>query len=220
MTSRPIVIDLFCGLFGWSKGFLAEGWQAIGFDIERKGPVPDGAELVLQDVGTLHGQQFRRANAIVASPPCQEYSLWGMRMFHPTPPTPDLRLWQAAIRIANEAKLPLVVENVRGAQYFWGKPNWREGPFYLWFYGCPVFPALVPHIPKKRKNVVDDIKDGVRRGLQVNSNYSSTSVARRELTASAAEIPFDLAVWISQCLKPSPKVSDVETTEVRYAHHD
>jgi site-specific DNA-cytosine methylase len=32
---KPIVIDLFCGLGGWSEGFLAEGWEAVGFDIER-----------------------------------------------------------------------------------------------------------------------------------------------------------------------------------------
>ena len=32
---RPVVIDLGCGLGGWSKAFLEEGWDAIGFDIER-----------------------------------------------------------------------------------------------------------------------------------------------------------------------------------------
>jgi site-specific DNA-cytosine methylase len=28
------VYDLFCGLGGWSEGFLAEGYECIGFDIE------------------------------------------------------------------------------------------------------------------------------------------------------------------------------------------
>ena len=32
---RPLCIDLFCGLGGWAEGFLAEGWDVIGFDIER-----------------------------------------------------------------------------------------------------------------------------------------------------------------------------------------
>jgi hypothetical protein len=26
--------DLFCGLGGWAEGFLAEGYEVVGFDIE------------------------------------------------------------------------------------------------------------------------------------------------------------------------------------------
>jgi hypothetical protein len=32
---KPLAIDLFCGLGGWTDGLLAEGWDVIGFDIER-----------------------------------------------------------------------------------------------------------------------------------------------------------------------------------------
>ena len=63
--SRPLVIELFCGMFGWSAGWLALGGEAIGFDIEHQpyhGPVPKGAHLVLQDVLTLHGSQFKDAS--------------------------------------------------------------------------------------------------------------------------------------------------------------
>lgn len=80
-VDKPLVVELFCGSFGWSAGFLAEGYRAIGFDIEHlphHGPVPEGAELVLQDVLTLHGSQFRDATVIVASPPCQNYSYLAM----------------------------------------------------------------------------------------------------------------------------------------------
>ena len=31
----PFVIDLYCGLGGWTEGFLAEGFTVYGFDIER-----------------------------------------------------------------------------------------------------------------------------------------------------------------------------------------
>ena len=63
--SKPLVIELFCGMFGWSAGWLALGGEAIGFDIEHQpyhGPVPKGAHLVLQDVLTLHGSQFKDAS--------------------------------------------------------------------------------------------------------------------------------------------------------------
>jgi hypothetical protein len=55
---RPLCIELFSGTFGWSAGWLSLGGRAIGFDLEHlphHGPVPAGAELVLQDVLTLDG---------------------------------------------------------------------------------------------------------------------------------------------------------------------
>jgi hypothetical protein len=35
VRGKPLVVDLCCGLGGWTRGFLAEGFDAIGFDIER-----------------------------------------------------------------------------------------------------------------------------------------------------------------------------------------
>jgi DNA (cytosine-5)-methyltransferase 1 len=32
---KPLAVDLFCGLGGWAEGFLAEGYEVIGFDIEQ-----------------------------------------------------------------------------------------------------------------------------------------------------------------------------------------
>ena len=53
--SKSLCIDLFCGLGGWAEGFLAEGYDMIGFDIERHeyGEQKYPAQLVLQDVMTL-----------------------------------------------------------------------------------------------------------------------------------------------------------------------
>lgn len=70
--NKPLAIDLYAGLGGWSEGCLAEGYDVVGFDIERHeyGDHKYPAQLVLQDVLTLHGKQFKGAALIVASPPC------------------------------------------------------------------------------------------------------------------------------------------------------
>jgi len=78
---RPLAIDLCAGLGGWTDGLLAEGWDVIGFDIERHkyGSHQYPAQLVLQDILTLDGRQFcGKVSLIVASPPCQRYSYMAM----------------------------------------------------------------------------------------------------------------------------------------------
>ena len=63
----PLAIDLFCGLGGWTEGLLAEGYDVVGFDIERHeyGEAKYPAQLVLQDVLTIHGRQFKDAALIL-----------------------------------------------------------------------------------------------------------------------------------------------------------
>lgn len=76
LLSKPICYDLYCGLGGWTEGFLEEDYLVIGFDIERHdygtGRYP--AQLVLQDIRTIHGSQLKDATVIIGSSPCQEFS--------------------------------------------------------------------------------------------------------------------------------------------------
>lgn len=158
---QPLAIDLFCGLGGWTEGLLAEGFEVIGFDIEQHvyGDHRYPAQLVVQDVLTLHGSQFRSADLIVASPPCQAYSYMAMpwtlakakiaaiRADETGEKLADLnRLFDACFRIQREAceaagrHIPLVVENVRGAQPWVGRSRWNFGSFHLW----GDVPALMP----------------------------------------------------------------------------
>lgn len=105
------------------------------------------AQLVLQDVRTLHGSQFKHAACIVASPPCQEYSYRAMpwKRAKALPP-PSNELWDACFRIQQEASeaagryIPMVVENVCGAQRWVGRAKWHYGSYYLW----GDVPALMP----------------------------------------------------------------------------
>lgn len=146
---KPLAIDLFCGLGGWAEGFLSEGYDVIGFDLERHDYGTGGypAQLVLQDVLTLHGSQFCDAAVIVASPPCQAYSYRAMpwKRAKALPP-PDNALFDACFRIQREAceaagrYIPMVVENVKGAQPWVGRAAWRYGSYYLW----GDVPALMP----------------------------------------------------------------------------
>jgi hypothetical protein len=158
---KPLAIDLFCGLGGWTDGLLAEGYDVIGFDIERHvyGEHSYPAELVVQDVTTLHGSQFRNAALIVASPPCQEYSYmampWKLAKAKAAAIRADKsgaelerlnRLFNACFRIKREAceaagrDIPLLVENVRGAIPWVGRSRWNFGSFHLW----GDVPALMP----------------------------------------------------------------------------
>lgn len=157
----PLAIDLFCGLGGWTDGLLAEGYDVIGFDIEehKYGEDRYPAQLVVQDVLTLHGSQFKDAALIVASPPCQEYSYmampWKLAKAKAAAIRADTtgeklaalnRLFNECFRIQKEASfaagrhIPLLVENVRGAQPWVGRARWNFGSFYLW----GDVPALMP----------------------------------------------------------------------------
>ena len=153
--SQPLGVDLFCGLGGWTEGLLAEGYRVVGFDCERHvyGEARYPAQLVLQDVLTIHGAQFKDAALIVASPPCQAYSYRAMpwKRAKSLPP-PDNSLFEACFRIQREASeaaghhIPLVVENVCGAQKWVGRARWHYGSFYLW----GDVPALMPIVTKRR----------------------------------------------------------------------
>jgi hypothetical protein len=150
---KPLAIDLFCGLGGWTEGLLAEGYYVVGFDIEQHvyGEHRYPAQLVIQDVLTLHGNQFKDAALIVASPPCQEFSYMAMpwsrakeraRQYRSGErDVKDLtRLFDAAVRIGKEAGVPTVIENVCGAIPWVGRSRWNYGSFHLW----GDVPALMP----------------------------------------------------------------------------
>ena len=133
------------------------------------------AQLVLQDVLTLHGSQFKDVALIVASPPCQEYSYMAMPWSRAKAIEADYRsgkrdvkkltaLFDACFRIQREAIeaaghfIPLVIENVRGAQPWVGRSRWNYGSFHLW----GDVPALMPMtLPRQvMKNGVTHRSDG------------------------------------------------------------
>ena len=222
--AAPLAIDLFCGLGGWTDGLLAEGYRVVGFDIERHvyGNARYPAQLVLQDVLTIHGAQFASADLIVASPPCQAYSYRAMpwKRAKALPP-PDNSLFEACFRIQREAceaagrYIPLVVENVRGAQPWVGRARWHFGSFYLW----GDVPALTVYV-SRRTAIGNGVRftsrdcgveaSGIKQGgdwfndsqPSISRLCGSKSKARKAASAHIAKIPFVLAQHIARVYKP------------------
>jgi hypothetical protein len=253
---KPLAIDLYCGLGGWTEGLLAEGYDVIGFDIEQHvyGEDRYPGMLAVQDVLTLHGSQFRKAALIVASPPCQTYSYMAMPWtrakakadWYSDPAHPERldqlnALFDACFRIQREAceaagrHIPLVAENVKGAQRWVGPAQWHYGSFYLW----GDVPALMPLTMRGGKKntggswfnigspgqklvnqnpVADGVKQAGLSGLRANgkgdrwfqdgaARHGSKSSARKAASARIAKIPLVLAQHIGHVYHPARKAA-------------
>lgn len=201
---KPLCIDIYCGLGGWAEGFLAEGWDVIGFDIEQHvyGDARYPGMLCVQDAMTLHGSQFKHADALVMSPPCQEYSYMAMPWSLAKAKAAAIRadetgeklrqltaLFDNCFRIQREAceaagrHIPMVVENVRGAIPWVGRARWNYGSYYLW----GDVPALMPPMIAAQKFNPDGtnhgpgswfaIADSKNRGQKTTGSAKGTKVA-------------------------------------------
>lgn len=186
---KPVALDICCGKGGWAIGLMAAGFEVIGFDLEEfSGEYPgtfrrESAQFLAHNIHRAQERyglpELARAVLVVASPPCQEFSRhdqpWTRKH---NPPPPDLSIWKACQKIGRELGLPLIIENVRGAQMFMGQAAWHCGPFYLW----GDVPALMPKDVQRRKK-----------------ESMSSSAAR-----TRAMIPFDLAHHIGKVFYPQP----------------
>jgi hypothetical protein len=219
---------MFTGLHGWAEGLIEAGWRVIGFDLvdmsaEVGHPKPDHFDLVIQDVLTVHGSQFKSAQLIVSSSPCTEYSYMAMPWSIAKAKAAAIRadetgeamrrlnaLYDAQFRIQREAceaagrHIPMIVENVRGAQPWVGRAVDSYGSYYLWG-DVPLIPtpedaikvpgfrfdgsgrsfqtaAVNAHVKEGRKHVGDWFRDPTcptRQGGQIKAKVQPPSEGRK-----------------------------------------
>jgi DNA (cytosine-5)-methyltransferase 1 len=109
MTTKPRLLDLFCGAGGAGMGYYRAGFEVVGVDINPQPRYPfefhqgDALEYLRE-----HGHEF---DAIHASPPCQRYTRitkWKSKGDHPD-------LLQPTIDALDRTGKPFVVENVADA---------------------------------------------------------------------------------------------------------
>lgn len=197
----PRMLDLFCGRWGWSKAFAARGWECLGVDLKQPNYIPENCSFYQMDILELKNVWYlKNFDFICASSPCEEFSVHGMKHFHPNPKHPEngIRLFNHTRQLCEASGVPYVMENVRAAQQFVGQAVNHCGPFYLW--GNAVPPLLHQGIQKGISMGADRFKNippgEERRKLRREYPFLSTSSkseARKKLTAQAAEIPSELA---------------------------
>lgn len=207
------LLDLFCGRFGWGKAFAARGWEVVGVDLVEPPEIPKGCAFVKADILDLdqslelcrlpysEGWRWDVSNFdfICASSPCEQFSVHGMKHFHPNPPYPELgiKLFEHTRALCEASKVPYVMENVRAAQQFVGKAVHHCGPFYLWGSGVPAL--MNQGIRKGISQAVPDLKNKTRAEITAWRRHNdpmwnaSQSAARKAITAKAATIPPELA---------------------------
>jgi hypothetical protein len=193
------LLDLFCGRWGWSRAFAARGWECHGYDLVEPSEVPNGCIFYQADVLDIRLPFICDYDFIVASSPCEEFSVHGMKHFHPNPkyPAMGIRLFEHTRALCEASGVPYVMENVRPAQKFVGRAIHRCGPFCLWGTGVP---TLMPQgINKGISQRVPGMKSMTRAEITAWRREhdpmwsSSKGEKRRQQTSKAATIPPELA---------------------------
>lgn len=175
----------------------------MGIDLIEPPSIPDGCMFENCDILRITDEAITRVykpDFIVASSPCEQFSVHGMKHFHPNPPYPELgiKLFNHTREICEASGVPYVMENVRAAQQFVGNATHHCGPFYLWGSGVP--PILNQGIKKGIDMGGSQVNKGMTREQitayrrQFDMMWSgSGSKKRKAATAQAATIPHELS---------------------------
>lgn len=187
--SRPLLIDLYCGLGGAGMGYFLAGFDVLGVDSM---PQPDYPfEFIQADIRKMR-IVWKRASAIHASPPCKRFtrmSAWAggtqLQQSHPN-------LIPGTRRLLERSGLPYVIENVPDARDHLINPvelcgsmfnlhtaNFeliRHRLFELGRWGMP----MVPKHKCRRKLAVSVVGDHARiTGIKPNGKRGTIDVGAK-----------------------------------------
>lgn len=204
-VSKKRMLDLFAGRFGWGKVFAARGWGVVGVDLVELPEIPEGCSFIKADIlecswdgpgGLRWSGNFKNNpfDFICASSPCEQFSVHGMKHFHPNPPYPELgiKLFEHTRALCEASGVPYVMENVRAAQQFVGNAVHHCGPFYLWGSGVP--PIMPQGIIKGMTRLALGYREQKGQPGWNTKNVSQSGRQRAEENAgTAATIPSELA---------------------------
>lgn len=123
-----LMVDLFSGLNGASQYAREIGWDVLSVDNN-----PEFNPDLCIDIKDLHWMDLPKTiDLLWSSPPCDDFSRESMPWCQ-TGKTPDIDLFIASIKLARIIKPKYwIIENVRGAQRYFGRASCHLGPFYFW----------------------------------------------------------------------------------------
>ena len=197
------LLDLCCGMGGWSIGFYRAGFNCTGVDVLDLGyPY----KLNLADVETFHATE-KCYDVVVASPPCTEFSQLvrlAVARGHrgPADPAKGLRTVKACIRIIEEIQPKFwVLENVAGSLPYitplLGSPVVIHKPWFLWG-NFPSFMFAQSNLPKKTSGAIGSVrKDRSSRHDKLNSVFAFNPLR----SFYRAKIPLPVSVPIAKACK-------------------
>jgi hypothetical protein len=166
------MLDVFCGVGGWTKQFQSMGWECTGVDLEDFSRVYPGA-FVQADALTLSRSFIDSFDAVVMSPLCEEFARawlpWLRADKQPAEWAINLLCWSVALcdrprRIVECSNF--AARHVPGAV--------RCESYALW----GDVPLLMPFLPRSKTR-----KSGKNPELR-------------------AEIPEDLAITVARWFRP------------------
>ncbi len=181
------MLDLFCGVGGWSKVFMSRGWECTGVDIDDFSDAYP-CEFCQADVYDLPANWIDSFDAVCMSPPCEEFSRahlpWLRGDREPAQWAIDLLEW--SIRLAESSNRRIVECSNFAARHVGGSQ--RFGSYRLW----GDVPLMMRDIPRGKT-----AKSGQKPEL------------RSEIPA---ELALSVAEWFEGQLIKCEKTSQIELT--------